>query len=438
MQKQLKPGKSTRSLKRKLSKQGTLGNDSFQLLKQFQSNKSQLKKSNRNSSLSNKQEPTPLARNTHETGPSGILSNMNIYTKYKSNRANNYDELTNLKKDLSKEVNQIRKGYKTFMDRKNEEKDVLLQYSSVMDDRMKVRKKEEEKTDYNLQSLYQRRTIDFDVKNSGKDHWRFNNRKKSLYNAEKQFQKGRKKSLANLTINTGSRQKEDPEPEPNKSDRQKDRKKQKQPNIKNLLYSNFVKNNVIINNKEVINKKKIKNEISVNLNLNFNIDGIPKEKETKKEAKKDKGGKLKKKDSKKMNKPSDSRKNLIDIMSADFSEEEPNLMEPEKVTELTYYKKSLLSTLNNKLVLGKKKDTYLNELFFDHFKSTYLDFAILNKTDVKRMLKKARPFADPFQSTNSKGYLFLDLDETLVHCSFKKGNNEAIPFKISNSNQTVS
>ena len=442
MKKQLHPGRHRQSMNSKLSKKGTLGNESFQMLKQFQSNKSQVQKSNRNLSLSNRHKPEAQARNTFNQKQSGLIANMNIYTKYKKDKVNKHDDLTIIKKDLSREVNQIKKGYQTFMESRKEERNSLLQYSSVSTRKTEKTEKGGNRTDYCLQSLYQRRTIDCDIKNKSKDNWRLNNRKNSLLNAEKQFKKGRKNSLANLTTKTQSKTNE--QFKPNSKRKDNDQKKQKQHNTKNVVYSNVVNNNnLFINNKGVINKKKIKNEISVNLNLNFNIDGISKDKNSnkdkkqKKDTQKEKNERFKN-DNKKIAEPSDSKKNLIDILSMELSKEDIDIPEPEKIGDLDYYRKDILATLSNKLILGQKTDTYTNELFFDHFKSTYLDFSVLNKTNMKRMLKKAKPLTDLSFISENKKYLFLDLDETLVYCSFKKGNNEAIPFQLSNSNQTVS
>ena len=103
-----------------------------------------------------------------------------------------------------------------------------------------------------------------------------------------------------------------------------------------------------------------------------------------------------------------------------------------------YFYGAMLKALQNKVILGKKKDVYSNELFFHHFKETYLHFTYLNKIDLSDYLNGFKDFSTVPVDQSSKGLLILDLDETLIHCSFKKSNNEAVDIHIEETNQTVS
>lgn len=103
-----------------------------------------------------------------------------------------------------------------------------------------------------------------------------------------------------------------------------------------------------------------------------------------------------------------------------------------------YFTQTLLTTLTNKAVFGKKRDDYHREIFFSHFKETYLHYSHLNRSNFKDKLDKVEGKYDVFKKpTLSKNVLVLDLDETLVFCSYRQNNKEAIGVRIPGQSQVV-
>jgi hypothetical protein len=90
---------------------------------------------------------------------------------------------------------------------------------------------------------------------------------------------------------------------------------------------------------------------------------------------------------------------------------------------------------------GKKvKLDYLEELRLEHFKNTFKKFKLfenlLKENPFNLKLEEIDIFEYQHKILKTK-YLFLDMDETLIYCSTKCSNREAIPIKTSLTPQTV-
>ena len=105
----------------------------------------------------------------------------------------------------------------------------------------------------------------------------------------------------------------------------------------------------------------------------------------------------------------------------------------------TYYVSSMVKALKNKLMLNGKKDCYYNELYFQHFKNTYMHFNELQRLVKSRYLvNKQKATKGLCISEDSEcNILVLDLDETLVFCAMEKKSYDAIKVKIDGYNCPV-
>lgn len=105
-----------------------------------------------------------------------------------------------------------------------------------------------------------------------------------------------------------------------------------------------------------------------------------------------------------------------------------------------YYVGNIVTALKSKLKKAGKHDSYYNELYYNHFKITYMHFLELNRYErSKRQLKI--PVITPkikVPSNVSKAYLLLDLDETLIFCSSKQSNHNAIEIRSRAYDHSVS
>ena len=123
-------------------------------------------------------------------------------------------------------------------------------------------------------------------------------------------------------------------------------------------------------------------------------------------------------------------------------------IEKNKKTSNYNYKSYFITPLRKSLQImlsefkkGKKlKLDYLEELRLEHFKSTHKKFRLINNLSVENFSKISVKKLDIFKFQHKilkAKYLFLDMDETLIYCSTKCSNREAIPIKTSLTPQTV-
>ena len=105
----------------------------------------------------------------------------------------------------------------------------------------------------------------------------------------------------------------------------------------------------------------------------------------------------------------------------------------------SYYIKTMLKTLENKILLGRKNDDYYRELYFHHFRESYLHYSHLNRINVEEKLDKVESVVSVFKNSRkkTKELLVLDLDETLVFCSYKQNNKEALETKVPGTYQKI-
>lgn len=488
-----KPGLSNRRIppkkppRKPQKKQPTLANKSDLMIKRRHSNSNIGLNNNRNSSLSNRNNEKQIdgQRNSH------MLAHMNLYNNYQSSKptkesrqkVNKTANIPSVKEKLSKEIASIGKGFQRLNsnNQKNrsrlEEKLSQIKRKSLKGDNYMFKNnrsnsiKNEEKdfavnnldVDYARMSFYKRKDEPALAFNHANTRNSVSNKRGSLFNKSGNFLKERKSSLAN------------------------NKKQDKEERLANYITNAKLKN-IETNNNDIFNrasfrsgleknnifnskeknikkeksKKKKKKEINFNLNLKFEIGNITNKKVTQnikideinKLPKTDRAETKQQKQRKKKDRQTFQKETNTDIEDESRREEVTpksqihlvspinanSLMElysPKTKNPTSYYKEAMLRTLRNKVILGKKKDIYSNEVFFNHFRDTYLHFGYLKKTGVRKRYIPMDKYHNPPFANKKQKILILDLDETLVHISFKKSNNEAIPLNIEGSNQLV-
>ena len=193
-----------------------------------------------------------------------------------------------------------------------------------------------------------------------------------------------------------------------------------------LKYGLKSKKNSLIEKSRNSNKKTLDSNIISNSKLSNEIDHL--KKSLKKTRNILKNNLIKTKKSKKINK---KKKEKVEKNSNyDFKSYFINPLRKSLQIMLSEFKK------------GKKlKLNYIEELRIEHFKSTYKKFKIINNLSVENYVKFSINKIDIFKFQHKilkAKYLFLDMDETLIYCSTKCSNKEAIPIKTCLTPQTVS
>lgn len=436
---------NSRSSFKPLSKhKSSLSNLSLILPKKDTNKPSVKNKAKRKSSLSNKKNNNSVAREKERK--SKLPPDMNLYNRYKASKTKDYQNLKRIKTNLTVEVDKIKKGFSDLLKKgrkERKEKQITQERERVPDNFINTER------DYGSVSFYKRHT-DLGFRKTVNYNKPDGQRPSLLNRGMRGDMPKRKSSLANIDKNKGMHSHSQITGQKEYSLSRNDDMMNRESVVSNLIKSE------VYNTKQEKGIRKKKSGINLNLNLKFEIGDITngnlnkniqigernQQKQKLRPRQTDITGLKSFQESLNTTQiqRTNSQDNPLALLSKGSEIDDIKSIHSIEQTKTAgdYFCGSMLKTLQNKIILGKKKDIYSNEVFFHHFKETFLHFSYLNKIDLIGHLEEFKDLNTVNINQSAKGVLVLDLDETLIHCSYKKGNNEAVEIYIEDSKQAVS